>query len=85
MIRRAPDESDVAQAIIFSEMISKRISAVIAEIEDAEIDAINARRKKNAGAERRAHMGKDDLRGELKELQRQIRAIHRRFPSLLPG
>ena len=84
-IRRAPHESDAAQAAVFLALLSAHIAELTIAIEVAELAAAGARRRHSQGAERRSHVLAGDLRAELREVHRQIDALRHRFPLLRGG
>lgn len=76
-----PSESDTTQARVFLTILTEQIADSSVELEQAALAAAAAKRSHNKGAERRAVNRAEDLRDDLDELRRQVRAVLRRFPS----
>ncbi|NMN98635.1 hypothetical protein [Antrihabitans stalactiti] len=81
-IRAAASESDTAQAAEFLRVLTRHFADASLAVESADLAVEEAKLSKRASQLRRAVIASENLHAERDELQRQIRAILRRFPSL---
>lgn len=75
-----PEDADAAQARAFIAMLIDHIGELSPAIKAAERHAESARRQHKTRIAARAQERAADLRTELREIERQIDTLRRRFP-----
>jgi len=79
---RANRSAELAQAVIFVDVLSDEIQVISAAIDAIDAWSISVRGQSSLGVKRRLSSQAHDLNVTYCELNRQIEALHTRFPEI---